>query len=134
MIDYHIVGARIRQYRQDRGITQEELAFEINTSAAYISNIERGIKKPSLQKLTEIADYLEVTLNDFIYSSSDTCSTYFDRDFQDIISLCTPEKQQSITKNIAEIIHTRVRFLYGKKMQCTNRSSSNRLSLSKRTI
>lgn len=28
----------------------------------------------------------------------------------------------------------RVRFLYGKKMQCTNRSSSNRLSLSKRTI
>ena len=106
MIDYNIIGSRIRQYRLDKGITQEELAFEINTSAAYISNIERGIKKPSLQKLSEIADVMNVTLNDFIYSPREAYGEFFDREFQDIISLCTPEKQKSITKNIAEIINT----------------------------
>lgn len=68
MIDYIVIGSRIRQYRQERGITQEDLAFQINSSTAYISNIERGIKKPSLEKLVVIAEVLHVTVNDFIYT------------------------------------------------------------------
>lgn len=71
MIDYIEIGKRIRRFRQERGITQEELAYEIDTSAAYISNIERGIKKPSLQKLFDIADIFQVTLNDLIYDEPD---------------------------------------------------------------
>lgn len=47
MIDYSVIGSRIRQYRLDRGITQEDLTFRIRTSTAYISSIERGIKKPN---------------------------------------------------------------------------------------
>lgn len=43
MIDYSVIGSRIRQYRLDRGITQEDLAFRIRTSTAYISSIERGM-------------------------------------------------------------------------------------------
>lgn len=105
MIDYNIIGARIRQYRLDKGLTQEDLAFEVNTSATYISNIERGIKKPSLQKLSQIADVMNVTVNDFIYNPSFLSSPSIDRSFQDLISQCPPEKQKSITKNIAEIIH-----------------------------
>lgn len=106
MIDYFVIGSRIRQYRLDRGITQEDLAFRINTSTAYISNIERGIKKPSLQKLTEIAEVMHVTVNDFLYYSPHPANEYFDRELQDLISMCTPEKQRIITKNIAEIIRT----------------------------
>lgn len=104
MIDYIVIGSRIRQYRQERGITQEDLAFQINSSTAYISNIERGIKKPSLEKLVVIAEVLHVTVNDFIYSLPYSANPNFDLDFQYIISLCTPEKQKIITKNIAEII------------------------------
>ncbi len=103
-IDYTVVGSRIRKYRLERGITQEDLAFQINTSAAYISNIERGIKKPSLQKLVEIASVMHVTVNDFLYTSPCSNNPAFDRDFQYMISMCTPEKQGVITKNIAEII------------------------------
>ena len=104
MLDYIVIGSRIRKFRQERGITQEDLAFQVNTSTAYISNIERGIKKPSLQKLAEIADVLHVTVNDFIYISPNTDNPNFDRDLQYMISMCTPEKQRKITKNIAEII------------------------------
>ena len=108
MIDYNVIGSRIRQYRIERGITQEDLAFQINTSAAYVSNIERGIKKPSLQKLSEIAEVMHVTVNDFLYSSPYTINTSFDRDLQYMLSLCTPEKQKIITKSIAEIINTMI--------------------------
>ena len=106
MIDYSVIGSRIRQYRLDRGITQEDLAFRIRTSTAYISSIERGIKKPSLNKLTEISDVLGVTVNDLIYSSPDSANSSFDRSLQYIMKMCTPEKQKRITKNIAEIIYT----------------------------
>ena len=66
MVNYEAVGNRIRKLRTDKGMTQEELAFRLGSSAAYLSNIENGIKKPSLTKLTDIARQLDVTLNDLI--------------------------------------------------------------------
>ena len=66
MLDYKSIGRRIRHYRQHCGYTQEELGLSINTSAAYISNIERGVKKPSLENLADIAAALDITINDMV--------------------------------------------------------------------
>lgn len=104
MLDYYVIGSRIRHYRLERGITQEVLAFQVNSSAAYISRIERGQKKPSLEKLFEIADVLHVTLNDLVYTSPPSEYAFFDNGLQYMISMCSPEKQKVITKNVAEII------------------------------
>ena len=57
-LDYKQIGKRIRRYRLARNITQEEMAFQVGTSAAYISNIEQGKKKASLKKLCEISEFL----------------------------------------------------------------------------
>lgn len=70
MIDYIQIGNRVRSYRKQKGLTQESLAFEIHTSAAYISCIERGTKKPSLQKLVEIAEILDVSVESLVYGNS----------------------------------------------------------------
>ncbi len=105
-LDYYVIGSRIRQYRQELGITQEDLALQINTSTAYISNIERGLKKPSLQKLVEIADAMHVTVNDFIYVCPYTSYPSYDRELEYLLSTYTLEKQRRITKSIAEIIKT----------------------------
>ena len=80
MIDYAAVGSRIRRFRSDQGITQEELAFRINTSTSYISNIERGIKKSSLQKLIETAEAIHVTINDLIYDPMSEGDIFFDKE------------------------------------------------------
>jgi len=105
-LDYYVIGSRIRQYRQELDITQEDLALQINTSTAYISNIERGLKKPSLQKLVEIADAMHVTVNDFIYVCPYTSYPSYDRELEYLLSTYTLEKQRRITKSIAEIIKT----------------------------
>ena len=105
-LDYYVIGSRIRQYRQELGITQEDLALQINTSTAYISNIERGLKKPSLQKLVEIADVMHVTVNDFIYVYPYSSYPSYDRELEYLLSTYTLEKQRRITKSIAEIIKT----------------------------
>ena len=102
MINYKKIGDRIRQYRSIRGITQEELAYMIGSSSAYICNVELGKKKPSLQMLSEIADAMNLTVNDFLYDRkpSDTDS------ITDILALFNQEKQQRIIRHLTEFIQT----------------------------
>ena len=72
MIDYIEIGKRVRYYRLKRNYTQEKLAFEIQSSAAYVSNVERARKKPSLQKLLQIAQALEVSVSELVSVSPDS--------------------------------------------------------------
>jgi transcriptional regulator with XRE-family HTH domain len=61
---YILIGTRIKQERVRKGLSQSKLAAKVNTSTNYIWNIEKGLKKASLQTLKRIADTLEVPLND----------------------------------------------------------------------
>ncbi len=103
-INYQTVGLRIRNFRMERGISQEELAFQVNTSAAYISNIENGHKRPSLSKLIEISEVLGVTMNDLIYTSSPDNPFSDNVELNEMISLFTPEKQKLLINHISAII------------------------------
>ena len=100
------MGARIRQFRRIKRITQEELAFRIDTSAAYISNIEAGKKKPSLQKLAEIADVLGITLNDIIYLPELHSSSFDTSEINNLISHFPPEKQQLLFQSLSAILQS----------------------------
>ena len=61
------VGERIRRLRTERGITAERLAFESELgSKGFLSDIESGRARPSLQTLQVIAEYLEVLLVDLL--------------------------------------------------------------------
>ncbi len=103
-LNYVAIGKRIRICRTSQNITQEQLAFQINTSPAYISNIERGVKKPSLQKLVQIAEILGVTVNDFLYNSTEV--SIFNESFElsEILSEYTLEDQQLLLHSLTTII------------------------------
>ncbi len=103
-LNYKVIGKRIRVCRVNKCITQEQLAFQIKTSAAYISNIERGIKKPSLQKLVQIAEVLGVTVNDFLYNSSEAMLFNDNFELTEMLSEYTPEKQQLLINSLITII------------------------------
>lgn len=103
MLDYKDVGRRVRYFRRKRGITQEQLAFEVNTSAAYLSNIERAVKKPSLQKLLQIADALDISIEDLISSTED--SQYKPPDtFEKLVHMCSESDRKRLVNNLFEII------------------------------
>jgi transcriptional regulator with XRE-family HTH domain len=105
-LNYRMIGKRIRRFRMSKDITQEELAFQIHTSAAYISNVERGRKKVSLQKLCEISEILGVTVNDLIYSSPGQNPVQGARELNELLSLCSVEEQKILLENISSIIQT----------------------------
>lgn len=57
-------GNRVRIIRQAKGITQEELAHEIEKTTHYISDIETGKRKPNLNTLVDLMIALETTPNE----------------------------------------------------------------------
>ena len=101
MLDYKSIGRRIRNYRKRRGYTQEQLGLSINTSGAYISNIERGVKKPSLDNLASIAEILDVTVNDIIHPMHDELAQ---RKIDDLLTHCSPLERARLEANLHEII------------------------------
>lgn len=57
------IGERIKYYRKERGLTQNELAEKTNLSRSHIASIERNIYTPSISTLTEIANALNIDLS-----------------------------------------------------------------------
>ncbi len=58
------VGFKIRQLREERGLTQEQLAALADLHRAYIGQIERGEKNIGLVNLEKIAKALTVDIRD----------------------------------------------------------------------
>ncbi|MFA5015525.1 MAG: helix-turn-helix transcriptional regulator [Actinomycetota bacterium] len=56
------VGLNIRKYREKKGWSQEQLAFEADLHRAYIGQIERGEKNIGLINLHKIAEALRIQI------------------------------------------------------------------------
>ena len=67
MIDYVIIGKRIRELRQGKKWTQATLAERSGVEPSNISHIERAATKLSLPTLIQIANALDVSLDELVY-------------------------------------------------------------------
>lgn len=61
-----LFGERLRDIRQRRHITQAELARIAAMSEAYISNMEHGLKVPSLTTILRLAVALNCKVMDLV--------------------------------------------------------------------
>jgi len=57
-----IFGRNVRRFRQQKGLTQEDLAFKSEIDLTYMGGIERGKRNPSLLVMARIAEALSVPL------------------------------------------------------------------------
>ena len=55
------IGEKIKAIRKSKGLSQKQLAENLNVSEAMISQYERGIKNPKIETVAKMADALEVT-------------------------------------------------------------------------
>ena len=60
------IGKTIKNLRKQKGVSQEKLADAIDSHQVYISEIERGLKMPSLSILYEIAKFFGVSLTELV--------------------------------------------------------------------
>lgn len=59
----------LRKLRKDRGLTLDEVSSAIGVTSSYISQIERGLKIPSLEILRSLSNYLGVSIARLLESS-----------------------------------------------------------------
>ena len=65
MDDYCVAfGVHIRSLRQQRGLSQEEVAHRASIHVTYLSGIERGKRNPSLRNIRRIALALGVPVKE----------------------------------------------------------------------
>lgn len=65
-MDLRDVGLRIKENREIKGLTQEELAALVDLSPTHISVIERGQKVPKLDTFVAIANALDVSADNLL--------------------------------------------------------------------
>ena len=53
-------GMRLKELREEKGLTQEALAKRVPVSRAYLSRLEMGMHDPPLSKVQAIAKALNV--------------------------------------------------------------------------
>ena len=60
------VGKTIKNLRKEKKMSQERLAEAIDSHQVYISEIERGLKTPSLPVLYDMAKAFDLTLTELV--------------------------------------------------------------------
>lgn len=55
-----IVGANIRRWRTERGLSQEEVAHRVGVTTSYFGQIERGSRNVSVEVLGRIGEAIGV--------------------------------------------------------------------------
>ena len=66
-----MVGGNIKKYRRERGMSQEELAKELNVVRQTISKWENGLSVPDAQSITKLAEVFGISVNQLLTIPSD---------------------------------------------------------------
>ena len=99
-MDLRAIGARIKAARERAGMTQEDLAAELEMSPTHISVLERGLKAPKLETLVNIANALHVSsdmlLQDVVLYAADGLAS----ELSAAIAKLSPKDQELIRNAI----------------------------------
>lgn len=61
-----LFGPVLRRFRQEKGLSQEELAALLDISTSHISRMESDLKIPSLEMVFRLAKALEVKPHELV--------------------------------------------------------------------
>ncbi|MDQ0914656.1 helix-turn-helix domain-containing protein [Paenibacillus sp. V4I5] len=94
-----IVGARVRDIRKDRGLTQEQLAEVSGFHFTYVGAVERGEKNITLLNLEKMAEALNTEVQElFRYAELDLGQTSKQRDLQEVLNLLMRQSNEEIKR------------------------------------
>lgn len=103
---YEIIGKKIQNIRRQKLITQEQLAKQLNMSKVFLSRVERGKVKVSLQRLIEIAMALDIRLENLLAENTIINvgkMDYVTKEFEELLKKCT-KKQKKFIYEVAELV------------------------------
>lgn len=74
-----MVGKRIRELREKKGLTQKALARQLNMNTRTLGFYETGDRNPPIDVLNQLADFFDVSV-DFLLNRTDIPNLYKEKD------------------------------------------------------
>ena len=73
----NIFAKRIKELRQDSGLSQKELSYILNIERTTLTGYETGRRMPDVEMLCDIADYFHVSVDFLLGHNGETnCTSY----------------------------------------------------------
>lgn len=76
-VDYQNLGIRIKRRREACKMSQAELGARVQLSTQHISNVENARSRIGLEKLVEIANVLDCSIDELICGSIKSAKTVY---------------------------------------------------------
>ena len=91
------LGKRIRESRIQKGYTQQDLANLAEIGVVYLSEIERGIKMPSMNIFIKIIDALDVSADYVLRDELPSGKEYICTEIAEKLLILTPSQRKTAT-------------------------------------
>lgn len=98
------VGLRIRDFRNQRGLSQEALALNSGIHPAYLGKVERGEKCPTVDTLYKICLGLKISMSELLDFSIDVKPT--SEEAMHRIATVLSQTDESTAVKIADIVES----------------------------
>ncbi len=95
-MDKLTMGDRVQDTRKNRGLTQEQLAEKVDISVEYMSQIERGLKTPSMQVFIKLVEVLDVSADYLLRDTVSTRNLYGDKQLGSKLERLTPKQRVAL--------------------------------------
>ena len=105
-IDYRLIGSRIKAKRKLIGFTQEKLAEKLDVTVGYVSQLERGVTKISLDLLANISVILECNIADLITESAIASPDYRESEITEKFNHLSP-RDKNLVMNFIDLLSER---------------------------
>lgn len=84
-----VLGAKIKEARQKRGLTQEKLAELANCSNTFVCYIEKGRKGMSIDMFIDLANVLNVSADELLQDFLENTIAVSNHEFAALTADCT---------------------------------------------
>lgn len=108
MVDYKLIGLRLKQHREQAKLTQEKVSEIVGITTVYLSKIENGKVHPTLDTLEKICLAVQCDLGDILQNSIVDLNTYQNDEVVKIFHSCSPSVKPialTILKELSKIDH-----------------------------
>ena len=98
-----IIGQRIRNYRTQKGLSQEKLAELAGCHPTYIWQLERGEKNATLESVEKIASAMDISLSELFDKLGKSGSNNIAAKCYDLVASKNEAEQKQLYKMLQEM-------------------------------
>ena len=92
------IGARLKQARLAKNLTQPQLAEAADISVSFLSNLENGRQAMNIKTLTALLDILNVSADWLLNNGTDSANHAAALEIEKELASCTPKERETILR------------------------------------